>query len=108
MKNTKRIEELFVQHLMCDLDLYFGRKEAIKEDYERNIIKYLLARKLISKQEATYYVVLKEIQDLLHHKICSKTQAVLRISADLDISERSVWGILKNHQRRFNFDYVLV
>lgn len=108
MKNAKRVEELCIRHLKYDLELYFGRKEVINESYQENIIKYLLSRNLISQQEATYYVVLKEIQNLVYNKVCSKTQAVLRVSAELEISERNIWGILKNHQHRFCFKFPVI
>ncbi len=64
------------------------------------LITFLIDRDLLQKDAIQQYAVLKEIEQLTEQGIGNKTQVVGIVSNRFNISERTVWNILKRQEKK--------
>lgn len=80
-------------------------KAATPEFYEHSkagvFIDYLLDHHLIEETNIRRYTILKEFEIEYPKHQFHKTQTVLTIANKYELSEWTVWTVLKDHSRRF-------
>ncbi len=66
-----------------------------------NFITYLIDHNLIEDSTIKRYTILKEFDTLYPKKGKHKTKTVQTLASKFNLSERSIWTILKDHFFRF-------
>ncbi len=89
----KHILERFQEHLSRSFEIYCKR-HGLNQSEDR-LITFLIDQDLIPGGHAQKYAVIKEYEQLLQEQAYQKTQMVSLLAHRFNISERTVWAILK-------------
>lgn len=89
---------LFRRHL---LEEYHQNADSIGT-VEDTLLTHLLTHNLIPNVTIRRYVILKEFDVRYRQNGHHKTKTVLQLAEDLDVSESTIWTVLKDHQRDFD------
>ena len=92
----KYLLDKFQAHLRLEFDSFC--KQHGLEGSNEHLATFLIDRDLVQKADIQRYTVLKEFALLYLSDQTNKTQAVSTISHRFNISERTVWNILKHKQ----------
>lgn len=90
----KRLLDRFQDHLHQNFETYCERHGIDKTDIQ--LITFLIDQDLISSVHIQRYAVVNEFEKLRAEQGCPKIQAVNVLAHRFNISERTVWTILKN------------
>lgn len=93
-ETRKHILDRFQEHLQDNFETYCERHRIDKTD--THLITFLIDQNLIPAVQIQRYSVQKEFEQLLLEVDCTKIQAVGTLAHRFNISERTVWTILKN------------
>lgn len=93
----KYLLDKFQAHL-CEAFESYCTMHGLKQS-NFGLITFLIDHDLIQKVDLQRFAVLKEIGQLLAQEAANKTQVVNIISHRFNLSERTVWNILKHQQR---------
>ena len=92
----KQILDNFCNGLVQQFKQYSeGFKEEINVD---NFATYLIDRQLISESIIKRFVIQQEFELLSKNKEKSKTQHVRFLAGKYNLSERSIWGMIKKNK----------
>lgn len=92
-ENRKYILDKFEEHLY-DNYLAFCVRQGMRESLP-GFITFLIDQELVPTTSIKKYTVLHEYESLTKNSKTQKTKAVLTLADRFNISERSIWGILK-------------
>lgn len=90
----KIIFDKFLQHLEKSFTEYCGRHK--QEQTQSNFITYIIDQNLITLPYLQRFTVIREYEQLKEQQQCPKTLLVDTLAHRFSISERTIWGILKN------------
>ena len=90
----KHLIDKFQEHLEAQYDEYCRRHDIAKNEHQ--LIGYLIDQMLIHPTLLQKYTILREYEKINHESKCPKTQAVETLANRFNLSERTVWSILKH------------
>lgn len=90
-------QALFRQHLLEE----YRQREGPTDSIGETLLMYLLIHNLIPAVTVRRYVILKEFDARYRQNGHHKTKTVLQLAEDLDVSETTIWTVLKDHQWDF-------
>lgn len=94
MIKRKYILDRFQAHLLKKYQSYCDRHN-ISDEIE-HLITFIIDQELISEKNIKHFTVLQEFDDIYPHEDYHKTRTVNALADRFNLSERTVWGILKN------------
>lgn len=94
MGNRKYIMDRFQSHLLDKYKEYCDRHR-INESVN-GLITFLIDQDLIPEKNIKYFTVLQEFDDIYPNEAFHKTRTVNTLADRFNLSERTVWGILKS------------
>ena len=94
----KHLLDKFQAHLSVEFESYCTLHG--QEQTSHGLITFLIDRDLLQKVAIQQYAVLKEIEQLTEQGAGNKTQVVGIVSHRFNISERTVWNILKRQEKK--------
>jgi len=78
----------------------YQKQHMPQEDSLSTFITYLIDHRIIESTTIKRYTILEEYEKIINNSK-HKTEAVNTLSERFNISERSVWSIIKDHRDRF-------
>lgn len=94
MANRKYLLDRFQTHLINKYASYRDRHNIA--DPIGGLVTFMIDQELISEKNIKHYTVLLEFEDIYPHEAFHKTRTVIALADRFNISERTVWGILKS------------
>jgi predicted transcriptional regulator YheO len=92
--NRKHLLERFQEHLDEHYQVWCERHDVRKSD--DRLVTFLIDQELIPSVQIKRYAVRSEFEKLSKEPIFNKTQIVNTLAHRFNISERTVWNILKH------------
>jgi len=96
--NRKQLLDTFQQCLYDNYKDYCQRHELIQTS--EGLIVFLIDQDLIPPKNIKGYAVINEFEKIKEQKEGKKTRLVELLSDRFNLSERSVWGILKDNSMK--------
>lgn len=93
MANRKYILDRFQQHLLKKYQSYCTRHNI--SDPVEGLITFLIDQELIPEKNIKDYTVRQEFDDIYPNEEYHKTRTVNALADRFNLSERSIWSILK-------------
>lgn len=90
----KLVLDRFQEHMYRNFDAYCKRHRIKRTDDA--LVTFLIDQELIPATHMTRYAVLHEFGMLLKEEKCHKTLIVNALANKFNLSERTVWNILKH------------
>ena len=101
MQNIRKyMTDRFASALIEKFELYHARHMP-NGDLLNTFITYLIDHRIIESTTVKRYTILEEYSNIINDSR-HKTDAVITLSERFNISERSVWSIIKDHKGRFD------
>ncbi len=94
----KQILDLF-QMRLCKGYQEYCKMHELDSNFD-GLITYIIDQELIPATTIQKYTLLKEFEDVLEKKQIQKTQTVENLAHRFNLSERTVWNILKNNNKK--------
>jgi len=91
-------QKLFQEHLLAE----YRRSANGNGTTNEPLLTYLLQHNLVPAITIRRYVILREFERRYQQNGHHKTKTVLQTATDLQVSENTVWTVLKDH--RFDFE----
>ena len=92
--NRKHLLDKFQEHLQQRFESWCQQHGVpISDD---RLLTYLIDQELIPTSSILRYTVLREIEALCLEQQCQKTQSVGILANRFNLSERTIWNIIKN------------
>lgn len=91
--NRKHILDRFQEHLGESYETWCEKHGVVKSD--SHLVTFLIDQDLIPAAHIQRYAILKEFDKLSKEPVFHKTQTVNTLAHRFNISERTVWSILK-------------
>lgn len=92
--NRKHILDKFQEHLSENFDNWCRSQGVTKSD--DRLVTYIIDQELIPPVQIQRYAILREYDKLSRQPAFQKSQSVNILAHRFNISERTVWNILKN------------
>jgi hypothetical protein len=94
----KQILDLF-QMRLCEGYQEYCKMHELDSNFD-GLITYIIDQELIPVTTIQKYTLLREFKDVLEKKQIQKTQTVENLAHRFNLSERTVWNILKNNNKK--------
>lgn len=94
------MESVFKEHLLEVFNKECG--DVITEDKVECFLNYLLEHQVIDSLTVRRYTIIKEFEKEYPKHDGHKTQTVYTIANKFNLSDRTVWTVLKDHLDRFD------
>jgi len=94
MEPRKYILDRFQEHLRIGYEAYCARHGL--QNTSEQFITFLIDQDLISPAHLQRYTVIQEFEKLKSEHQCLKTQAVDTLANRFQLSERTIWSMLRN------------
>ncbi len=98
INQRKQVLDSFQQYLLQQFELYCQKHSLVKD--EQGIINFIIDKDLIPTVNLYQFTVIEEYEKISNTSSLKKTRIVELIADKYNISERTVWNILKKAERK--------